>query len=467
MSSSLPRQFLSRLNVRLFVGFSLLFVGSFGVIFYFAYSSLSHSLTKSDHNLIEAKTQEYAAIYEGSGLSGLQNINQEKNGQGDSPLFLLRLTDDSGKALFFHAPKSLHHFKPEQVNSALMHQPKDSTWQYMNANEDYDRLEVLTKQLGDGKFIQVGRNTDDRDDLLEQLRNVFLGALLLTILIAGLAGTYFSLGILAPIRNLISTIHTIQHGNLRARAEATASVDELQVLASLFNGMLDRIQSLMQAMQETQDNVAHDLRTPVTRFRSIAELALKGEPSPARYREAISEGLECSEEILTLINTLMEITEAEAGALRLDFKAVNLQEVIGEILDLYEMPAEDKEITLKSECASNICVRADRAYIKRVFSNLIDNAIKYTGQGGLVEIAVLTAQDGIKVKIKDNGEGIEPEDLHRIWDRLFRGDKSRSKQGLGLGLSVAQSIVKAHHGNISVMSESGKGSEFLVTLPSA
>ncbi|MGZ3710491.1 MAG: sensor histidine kinase [Bdellovibrionota bacterium] len=454
------------LSVRLLAGFCVLFVLSTVIVFFFVYGLFSYNLEKRDHELIESKVTEYSTLYLKDGISGLQKLATDpKIGDGGAH-FLVRLVNDSGESLFFHAPINHQHFDMSDVEKRLKSKPVNGQWQYILSQEDDDSLEVLTMATGDGTFLQVGNSSDSREDLLEDLRDIFLAAMLTTILIAAVGGIFFTNRVLRPIRALVSTMQNIQSGNLRARVNAPNTGDELDTLTSVFNAMLDKIQALLQAMKETQDNVAHDLRTPMTRFRNIAELALQKEQSAETYREALSEGLECSAEIITLVNTLMEITEAEAGAIKLDLKPVSLSKVLSEVIDLYELSAEDKGLELKLDCHSNLKVNADYGYLKRVLSNLLDNAIKYTDLGS-VKIECQRLGNMVEIHFHDSGIGIGPSEISRIWDRLFRGDKSRSRAGMGLGLSVVRSVVKAHGGTVSVKSELGKGSSFTVAFPAA
>jgi signal transduction histidine kinase len=213
--------------------------------------------------------------------------------------------------------------------------------------------------------------------------------------------------------------------------------------------------------------VSHDLRTPLTRLRGTAELALSSAPDIGRYREALVDSVEESDRVLVMLNTLMDISEAESGVMALRIEPFDLRDAARRALDLYHDVADAKGVTLEPGEQQSVPVMADRVRIEQVAANLIDNAVKYTPEGGRVSVEVRRVDGRGVLRVRDSGVGIPSAELPRIWDRLFRGDLSRSERGLGLGLSLVKAVVEAHHGTVSVESEPGRGSVFAVTLPAA
>jgi signal transduction histidine kinase len=277
------------------------------------------------------------------------------------------------------------------------------------------------------------------------------------------AGLLWTLRTTRPLQRLARTVQGIlETGELSRRVPSGPKTSELDHLVDLFNRMLARNEALVQAMRDSLDNVAHDLRTPMTRLRAAAELALQsGDPDAAR--EALADCLEESEQVVRLLAALMDVAEAEAGAMRLVRTDVSIPALIGEVVELYELVAEEKGIAVRVEAPVELLASLDRDRTRQVLANLLDNAIKFSDPGTAVAIRAAADPAGVRIEIEDHGPGIASVDLPRIWDRLYRGG-GKTERGLGLGLSLVKAIVEAHGGTVEVETVPGRGTKFVVKM---
>ncbi|MBU2430794.1 MAG: HAMP domain-containing histidine kinase, partial [Proteobacteria bacterium] len=241
--------------------------------------------------------------------------------------------------------------------------------------------------------------------------------------------------------------------------------DELDHLASTLNSMLDRIEALVKNNREITDNIAHDLKSPITRIRGYAEIAFLQEDNIQDYRTMAANTIEESDRLLDMINTMLLISKAQAREDDFDFKRINLSGMIREACDLFEPLTEDKQICFETAIAENIYIMADIRMFQRAFSNLLDNAIKYTPKNGSIRVAAFVRESDVIIEIADTGVGIDPVNHENIFKRFFRTESSRTSPGSGLGLSLARTVIRKHNGDICVQSSTGKGAVFTVSLP--
>jgi signal transduction histidine kinase len=284
-------------------------------------------------------------------------------------------------------------------------------------------------------------------------------------LIATAGAAFISYVALSPVRALEATTHEIlDTGRFDARVATQGSRDPLDRLGASINAMLARLEQLGGGMRGALDNVAHDLRTPLTRFRNVAESALLAGDAAAA-REGLARALDEADRVSATLTALMDISEAETGTLALQPTTGPIAAVVDEAVALYADEAEEKGLSITTAIDPALVITADRTRLRQVLANLVENAVKYTPEGGRIRVEALAADAWLTVAVSDTGIGIAAEDLPHVWDRLYRGDASRSARGLGLGLSLVKAIVEAHGGRVAVVSTLGEGSRFTVTLP--
>ena len=433
-------------GLRIALWYATLFVTGSVAIVLLTYYLTAQSLAQRDQQILENKLGEYTAAFARGGIEGLAAT--VRAGQQTAP-----------ERLFVRV---VNRFSEAVVVSNV------EGW-------DPGRLETASLRLPDGTVVIVGKSTEAREDLLARFRAA-LGLVTLTVVLIALTGGWLATqSALYPIRRLTLAVQRIiRTGRTDARVPVDPTPDAIGELTGLFNVMLDKIEGLVTAMRGALDNVSHDLRTPLTRLRGTAEMALSGAPEVDRYREALADCVEETDRVLVMLNTLMDISEAESGTMQLHREPVPLDEVVARAIDLYHDVADAKGVMLEREArpdreasAGREIVTGDRTRLEQVAANLIDNAVKYTPSGGRVDVAIRHDDSGAILEVRDTGAGIPADEIPRIRDRLFRGDSSRTERGLGLGLSLVKAIVMAHGGAVDVKSDPGKGSVFTVRLPLA
>lgn len=436
-------------------GAALLFVSFGSAVLVTAYLTLASSLRNRDRAGLVETAGNLAADYAQGGLPSLRR-EALSLGTGTASAVAIRLYGRDGRLLYDSDPGSW--------GGAPAPRPG---WAQVPLKGDADVREIFSRTLGGDDLLQVSQDDGQREDVLERFRWIVAALFLPTVLLGCGLGWLFARQALRPIRDLIAAVEAVLAGDSSARVPAPAGRDELATLGRLFNRMLERIESLIVAMKSSLDNVAHDLRTPLARMRAVAEEALGGTGKEPALREALADSLEEADRVSAMLAMLMDISEAESGTMKLRREPVDLRLLAEEAAELYRYVAEEKGVALDVAPGGAVRIAGDRLRLRQVLANLVDNAVKYTPARGRVDLQVTRIDADAAVTVRDTGDGIPPEELPRIWERLYRGRRAQAQRGLGLGLSLVQAVVRAHRGRVEASSAASGGSCFTVYLPAS
>ena len=335
------------------------------------------------------------------------------------------------------------------------------------------RALVRVVQLPGGFHLLVGRDLEERERLFGIVVNAGQWSLALVIVLGLIGGFFVSRRVLSRIDAMTGTAQTIMAGDLSGRLPVAGSGDELDRLADNVNAMLERIEALMRGLKEVSDNIAHDLKTPLTRLRNRCEQALRSATGEASYRAALESTIAESDDLIRTFDALLMIARAESGQARDNMTEFDASEIARDVGELYEPVAEEKGIALKIDAPAAAPVRGNRELVSQALANLIDNAIKYAGPSGKVngvpaEIVVRAGNDGerIAISVADRGPGIPDADRGRVVERFVRLEQSRSEPGSGLGLSLASAVARLHGGELK-LEDNHPGLRPTIALPRA
>ena len=451
--------------------FSLIFASIFWltavVLYAFVFVYIYSSLRQDSRTGIQVRMLGYWAIDQSGGLDSLKDsIDVNMILSGEQPFFA-RISDEFNNTLLFDAPANWEGFEFGMLED---NPPEPGSFVRLRSPELKYILEAGCIRLTEGNFLQVGMSDENRRRVMDLLYGSSMFALVVLVILSTLIGFLVARRFLSPVHDLENAVaDVIKTGRIESRIVEGRGSGEMTQLVVSFNRMLEKIEDLVLGMKGALDTVAHDLRTPLTRFRMTAERALSSrEPeSPGEadeYRKSLERAVEESDTILRMMTLLMDISEAETGTLKLNKSEFSALGKVRELVDIYEFAAEDQNISLEiADTAWSGTILADPDRFRQAVGNLIDNAVKYGKDGGRVLIDIGLDGDNLRVSVEDDGAGIAQSDQTEIWKRLYRGKSS--KDGLGLGLSLVNAVVKAHGGTAEVESSPGRGSVFTISFP--
>ena len=464
-------RFYRRTDARMTLWYVLTFLISALIICGFLYLRLKHQLIKEVDRFIHDETKELAAVF----LRTPKEIDllarfEEDGMKREYFPFYFQILDQSSKPFFI-----------SRGFGEIGYVPKDQVWANAKRGEETQEIFespkrrtpyriISTPVYKDGRLthlLQVGTHLHYVRKSLSVFKRNMLAALPIILALGSLGGWILARRSLSPIGYIASKAQTITSQNLGERLTPRGTDDELDHLIRTINEMIARLEGSFRRMAEFTADVSHELKTPICALKGEGEVLLSRARTPEEYQESLVHFIERFDQMNRIISDLILLSKSDASEAELNLAPIRLDLLIKDIYDLFEILAGQKSVALNMGSFEETVVMGDRMRLQQLFTNLIDNAVKFTPEKGAIWICLEKTKGFVQVIVRDTGIGIPEEEQENIFKRFYRVDKSRSKEsgGVGLGLSIVDWIIKAHHGSIEVESELNRGTTFTVYLP--
>jgi heavy metal sensor kinase len=454
------------LAFRLTLWYAGIFMLSACVAFFFFYILITSVIRDRIDKDLLSETRTLSSILKLQGIEAVKRqIILEAQAAGEKKIFF-RLLSFDGQAF---SSSNMSFWRDISIGKRPLNQiirEKRPVFDTISLPNRKHKIRVLYTTIGRGIILQLGQSMESNTRFIEAFRKIFVATMASLFIVAIIIGWFMARRALAGVETVTQTARHISESSLNERVPVKKNQDEIDQLAITFNQMLDRIQKLVTGIREMSDNIAHDLKSPITRIRGLSEVSITTNASEKDYENMAASTIEECDRLLDMINTMLVISKTEAGVNHIDAEEMDIGAVVRDACDLFQAPAEDKDIRLTCDADVHFNILGDHRLIQRMIANLLDNAIKYTPAGGRVDVSMNAADNQVvSLSVSDTGVGISEKDRPRVFERFYRCDPSRSEAGIGLGLSFARAIARAHGGDITVTSEVGIGSTFTITLP--
>jgi len=439
----------------------ILISSAFGLSYFLLQQTLYQNV---EEDLLE-DVIEYQEIFHNEGLNGIEQELIRDARATDEKINFFQFFDKNANRIY-SSNLSNWQFLPENLDTIkqVFFNKKDIFKTLDVRGEDYQVKTIFTL-IDPNVLLYMGESTEEVHEVMELLLNVFIALLIIVIPFAFIISWLMARRAVKGIKEVSRIASEIERGKLDRRVSVSAQGDEITQLVNTFNSMLDRIWVLISEMNEMTDNITHDLRSPLARIRVISEQLLSNDDTPQKYKTAASDTIEECDRLLQMINSMLDVAEAEAGIIQISKLKVNMTQLVQDACELFEAIAEQKEIKFNCYLQDDCYTYGNIHNLQRMLANLLDNAIKYTPNNGQVEIILTCTSQHIKIAVQDTGMGIPEGDQVKVFDRFFRCDQSRTHDGCGLGLSFSRAVARTHRGDIKLLSRLENGSCFTVTLP--
>lgn len=458
--NDLRNSLLFRLTILYAAAFTILSTVGFLAFYYRIYAVAMESL---DAELVN-ETRKLRTLMETSGLEAVRSAIADEMEMEDPAEDFYRLFTFKGETLISSDTTSWGTIAKTEILTAMQRTGQTDTIQDLEIRASGEKARMVTSIVGPDAVLQVGESLEDVDEYLDIFLKLFSILVICVIAVSTLIGWFLARRATMDMNAVTRTAQEITDGDYTRRVHLRGRLSEIERLGATFNHMLDRISSLLNSMKEINDNIAHDLRSPLARIRGIAEMSLLKDNSVQAYKDMAASTIEECDALIEMINTMLDITEAEAGVNGTRKEPADLVAIIEEACELFRPVAGNRKVLLNTNLPDALIVMSNRNKLQRIVTNLLENAIKYTPENKMVTITAVQRNDEIQVDFKDMGIGISEKDLPHIFDRFYRCDRSRSNDGVGLGLSLVKAYIESLNGSIDVESAPEQGSCFTLKM---
>lgn len=422
---------------------------------------------RADRDLL-AQAAEFSTVFASRGLEGVKGLAVlEAQAAGVKKVFF-RLLSLRGEVFSSSNMSSWEDIRIREGPIRELLTGRKHVLETLSIPSRKEEIRVLHVRLGPGIILQIGQSMETASRFVDAFRPIFVVTMLVLLGLGAGVGWFMARRAVSGVEAMARTAREISAGTLNKRVPVGTRGDEIDQLAATFNDMLGRIQALVTEIREMSDNIAHDLKGPVTRMRGMAEVTLGTATDIEEYRDMAAGTVEECDRLLDMIHTMLALTKTESGIERPNREPLDLAELTRDLCEMFAPAVEDKGLDLQCLLPETCPILGDRRALQRILSNLLDNAVKYTPSGGAVTVSLSRGEGGeALLEVRDTGIGIPPGDLPHVFERFYRCDQSRSTPGTGLGLSLARALAKAHGGEIMVKSTPSAGSVLTLSLPGA
>lgn len=460
--NNIKNSLLFRLTLLYSVTFILISAGGYLIFYYRIYDV---TMERMDQELL-AEIDTYRSLLQHESFDAMLTALKETVEVEEPEEDFYRLFHFDGKQLFTTDMSTWGVVGYQEDLKEVGFNERDHIIRTASLSEQDGSARIITAKIGEEVFLQIGESLEEVEEYLRIFLQLFSILIFGLIILSIVLGWVLARWATSDMKEVIKTAEDISKGAYDRRVQVKGQLKEIERLGDTFNRMLDRIQALIKSMKEINDNIAHDLRSPLTRIRGLAEIHLLQEKSLGDFKDMASSTIEECDMLISMINTMLDITEAEAGVNGLKLEEFDLTTLIQEACELFQPIADGKKITVTTSLPQTLILQSNRKKMQRIITNLLENAIKYTNEKGCVGVSANVDEEFVQIEVADTGIGISKSDLPYIFQRFYRCSRSRSQGGVGLGLSLVKAYTESLNGAIKVESQPNKGSCFSLTFSS-